>query len=101
MDREAAGVDTRPRGRRGRCADVRPRLRGAAASRPVLGYFAGELVSEDDLLVGPSEAVIAESLREVRPFIAAVARVEVRSADPRAQDPQANLPALWDRFGPV
>jgi hypothetical protein len=65
----------------------------------VLGDLTAELVPEDDLLLGTSEAVISELRRESRPFVAAVASVEVGAADATAQDLDTNLTASGNRLG--
>ena len=57
----------------------------ALAARPVLGDLAAELVAEDDRLVRAAEAVVARPLGQVGPVVEAVARVQVRAADPAAQ----------------
>ena len=58
-------------------------------------------MAEDDLIVRAGEAVVAGLLGKVRPLVEAVARVQVRSADPAAQHPQADLPGTRVGLGPV
>ena len=67
----------------------------------MLGDGAAELVPEDERLVGAPEAVVAHALRQVRPVVDAVTRVQVRAADAAAQHLEADLARPRVARGPV
>ena len=82
------------------CAAARQRQRDdrvsrrdlLAAARAVVGDLAGELMAQDDPLVGAHEAVVARLDEDVGRLVGVVACVEVGPADPAAQHVEEDLP---------
>ncbi len=64
----------------------------------MLGDLAAELVSEYDLLVGATEAVVAGAGGELGPGVEPVAGVEIGATDAAAQNLEPNLPGARHRL---
>lgn len=63
-----------------------------AGSRAVLGDLAAELVAENDALARAHEVLVADMGHHVGQLVAAMAGVEIGSADSTAQHLQQHLP---------
>ena len=79
--------------------DLRAGRSLASAVGAVIGDLAAELVTEHDRLLGPSEAVVADLRRELGPRIAAMAGMQIRSADSAAQHLNPYLAGAGHRLG--